>query len=753
MHSRAEKNIERLEEGLRKNLSLDFFDDDEIAAVFRDIGFLGPQLRQKALALCFTLSGASSSLVPNTLKRLEKASLILSVQDMERWMSSAFDLLDSRGADPFLKFIGTTDEASLRAFRSPEGLRLQDLSITLETYLRGISGTDLKVAEDKEPYTDTVIIFLPPALNLFGEPEKDFLIYKLMAAYKWAQISQGTLTPHEQTLNKFFSAAKSARPDIDDLFRLFPEKELAIAIYNVIEAFRLDTFLRRELPGLMNRADIVLSALFRERPSIDLLPEKSAFVEGLYHFFLGGSVKGVVSEALKKAVAGMEGIRQAHSSDESIRLLMELYDVAIGFNGDYRPVNPPLIPGTIKPESISRRLKAERDAKKKQLEGIISGLINASDDVRPARAPSAEMRFRERLPKPESDYLIIKGRIIELDNEIRELLEEMSEIPGGILVKGSDIGAARRCISLKEALLEEDSGALLQQHGGIKYDEWDYRRGGYKKRWCSLYEKDIHPGHEPFVESTLLRYGGYVTVLRKKFELLKREPKILRRQREGDEIDIDAAVEALTDIQAGLSPNENFFTRLDRYERNIAVLFLLDMSGSTKGWVSEAEKESLVLLCEALEALGDRYAVYGFSGMTRTRCDYYTIKSFGDGYSDIIKKRIAGISPRDYTRMGPPLRHSIRILNGIEARTKLLITLSDGKPEDWDAYKGEFGIEDTRKALLEAKEQGIHSFCITIDRQASSYLSRMYGEAKYIIINDVRELPHRITEIYRMLTA
>ncbi len=433
---------------------------------------------------------------------------------------------------------------------------------------------------------------------------------------------------------------------------------------------------------------------------------------------------------------------------------MDLYDVVNGFNGDYRPVDPPLLLGTIKPESISRRLKAERDAKKKQLEGIISGLINASEDAGSTRVPSSETRFRERLPKPESDYLIIKGRIIELDNEIRELLEEMSEIPGGILVKGSDIGAARHCISLKEALLEEDSGALLQQqHGGIKYDEWDYRRGGYKKRWCSLYEKDIHPGHEPFVESTLLRYGGYVTVLRKKFELLKREPKILRRQMEGDEIDIDATVEALTDIRAGLSPNENFFIRLDRYERNIAVLFLIDMSGSTKGWVNEAEKESLVLLCEALEALGDRYAVYGFSGMTRTRCDYYTIKSFGDRYSDVIRKRIAGISPRDYTRMGPPLRHSIHILNGIEARTKLLITLSDGKPEDWDAYKGDVGIEDTRKALLEAREQGIHSFCITIDKQASSYLPRMYGEAKYIIINDVRQLPHRITEIYRMLTA
>ena len=177
------------------------------------------------------------------------------------------------------------------------------------------------------------------------------------------------------------------------------------------------------------------------------------------------------------------------------------------------------------------------------------------------------------------------------------------------------------------------------------------------------------------------------------------------------------------------------------------------MSGSTKGWVNEAEKESLVLMCEALEALGDRYAIYGFSGVTRTKCDFYTIKEFKEPYLDAVKKRIAGISPQDYTRMGPPLRHSVQILNSIEARTKLLITLSDGKPEDWDAYKGDYGIEDTRKALLEAKEQGINSFCITIDKEARSYLPHMYGDAKYIVIDDVRKLPNRITEIYRRLTG
>jgi nitric oxide reductase NorD protein len=244
-----------------------------------------------------------------------------------------------------------------------------------------------------------------------------------------------------------------------------------------------------------------------------------------------------------------------------------------------------------------------------------------------------------------------------------------------------------------------------------------------------------------------------VNVLRKKFELLKREPKIQRRQKDGDDIDLDAVIEAFADVRAGISPTEGLFTRQDRSERNIAVLFLIDMSGSTKGWVNEAEKESLVLMAEALEALGDRYAVYGFSGMTRNRCDLYRVKGFDEPYAESVKRRIAGIEPKDYTRMGPFIRHATKILRSIDARTRLLITLSDGKPEDWDAYKGDYGIEDTRKALIEARDQGIHPFCVTIDKEAQSYLPHMYGEAGYIFIDDVRKLPNRITEIYRRLTT
>jgi nitric oxide reductase NorD protein len=192
---------------------------------------------------------------------------------------------------------------------------------------------------------------------------------------------------------------------------------------------------------------------------------------------------------------------------------------------------------------------------------------------------------------------------------------------------------------------------------------------------------------------------------------------------------------------------------MHRAERNIAVAFMVDMSGSTRGWINDAERESLILLCEALESLGDRYAIYGFSGMTRKRCELYKVKAFDEPYGAEVQARISGIRPQDYTRMGFAIRHLTKVLRETEARTRILITLSDGKPDDYSDYRGEYGIEDTRRALLEARRDGIHPYCITIDEQARDYLPHMYGPAAYTLVDEVRQLPLKVSDIYRRLTT
>ncbi len=449
--------------------------------------------------------------------------------------------------------------------------------------------------------------------------------------------------------------------------------------------------------------------------------------------------------------------RRHESAAEGALALFELYRLVEGScPGLYMPIDTSYI-GVIRPDEVRHEQQKKALALRRRFEETVEEILDMPDFGPGAPAPAGRKRAIPFRPaEPGKTYLFIRGRLIELGPE---LLKELSAgergenpFPGGVLVDGAAAGG--RAVYRLSDLAEEDGNEQAAGQRGVKYDEWDYRRGGYRRNWCTLYEHDIDEGHEPFAEQTLKRYGGYVTALRNRFELFRQEPKLLRRQKDGDDIDIDAMVEALADTRAGMPPSEeDLFIRYERKERDIAALFLLDMSGSTKGWVNQAEKEALVLMCEALSALGDNYAIYGFSGMTRGRCDFYRIKGFDENYGPDVKKRISGIEPKDYTRMGPALRHSASILRRIEARTRLLIVLSDGKPEDYDAYKGEYGIEDTRRALIEAKEKGFHPFCITIDREARSYLPHMYGAANYIAIDDVKKLPDKIPEIYRRLTA
>ncbi|MBL8492146.1 MAG: VWA domain-containing protein, partial [Rhodocyclaceae bacterium] len=296
--------------------------------------------------------------------------------------------------------------------------------------------------------------------------------------------------------------------------------------------------------------------------------------------------------------------------------------------------------------------------------------------------------------------------------------------------------------------------ATLETRADALYDEWDFRRRAYRRQWCHLYLHDVAPGDPGFVGEVRRRHLPLIRQLRRRFEALRGEDRVLRRQPDGDELDLDALVAAIGDRRGGAGSGERLFCRRQRNERSLAAAFLVDMSGSTKGWVNEAEREALVMLCEALEMLGDRYAIWGFSGWTRTRCDLYRIKDFDQAYDDAARARIASVEAKDYTRMGPPIRHLTRLLAAQPVRHRLLVSISDGRPDDFgDEYRGSYGVEDTRQALLEARQAGVRAYCVTIDRHGADYLKRMYGPAAYTVLDDVRKLPLKVADIYRKLTS
>ena len=337
-----------------------------------------------------------------------------------------------------------------------------------------------------------------------------------------------------------------------------------------------------------------------------------------------------------------------------------------------------------------------------------------------------------------------------LSDTIGAIIKDLGYLPDDYLKPNSN---GRYVDQLSNQTLNENEKDSEQKSKTFFYDEWDCTSQTYKKFFCQLNEVDIVEGDDGFIQNTLEKYRANLKSIKKTFEAIIAENSIQKKQVDGDHLDYNAIIDTIPDLLMGNEISEHLYSRYQTKERNIAVMFMVDMSGSTLGWVNDAERESLVLLCEALTLLGDRYAIYGFSGRTNKKCEVYRIKEFDEPYDRHVKSRISGIRPKAYTRMGVAIRHLGRKLQNTNAKTKLLVTLSDGRPEDYGGYKGTYGIEDTRKALLELKQLGINPFCVTIDNEAQEYLPRMYGKINYTVIDDVKKLPYKVADIYRKLTC
>ena len=304
--------------------------------------------------------------------------------------------------------------------------------------------------------------------------------------------------------------------------------------------------------------------------------------------------------------------------------------------------------------------------------------------------------------------------------------------------------------------IEEDLGEQT-----FFYDEWDHKIEDYRPAWCTLRESRATRVHEAFVAATFYEHGGVVSQIRRNFQLMRPERlRKMRYQTDGDDLDIEGIVEYVVDRRTRVSPTERVYIKRDKKDRDVATAFLVDMSSSTdrkidgRKRIIDIEKESLLLMCEALEAIRDEYAIYGFSGSGREDCQFYTVKEFGERYDDRVKGRIGGIYGRQKTRMGPALRHATKRLMAVDAHVKLLILLTDGKPYDSDTYQDNtYAQEDTKMALREARREKIHLFCVTVDQEGADYLPHMYSDANFVVVDDVRTLPQKLPQLYRRLTS
>ena len=643
--------------------------------------------------------------------RAPEAFRLLDPAAIEQWIIRAMDVYDKQGLYPGCSALAQLQSFAVEAAEAAHSVALEEIQHVLELFVHGLAGRRLKFEAGKETGTDTATLFLPARQGRFSEHHDNFLLYKAMAAYLWAQVWHAT-----------FRAPEGA-PPLTAVLATFPDPDRAQRLFHALETVRLNACIARELPGL-----------YRDMLAIQRLA-------GEVHY---PSAWTTALQRLSQPLATVLDSRQ---------LLATLYDGEIPAPFCYQGV----LLAERAQQVMQERLAQEKDLLRQALTHL--GQESPADKTDTQGAAREPKRFNlEQIPDPDRPghfifTLSLDGQPIQPPADVRALMDsivqDLGQVPEDYLVAAS-AGGYRQAAEEKRP--EDVWKGTYHEEGAFLYNEWDHRRQHYRKHWCVLREIDVHPDDEPFVARTLNKYRDVLAQLRKTFEALRGENRLLKKQINGDDIDFDALVEARADMKSGMEMSERLFTKLHKIERNIAVMFMIDMSGSTKGWINDAERESLVLLCEALEILGDRYAIYGFSGMTRKRCELYRIKRFDEPYGDDVRRRIAGIRPQDYTRMGVTIRHLTKLLNDVEARTKLLITLSDGKPDDYDGYRGEYGIEDTRMSLIEAKRAGIHPFCVTIDETARDYLPHMYGAVNWTLVDDVRKLPLKVSDIYRRLT-
>jgi len=328
-----------------------------------------------------------------------------------------------------------------------------------------------------------------------------------------------------------------------------------------------------------------------------------------------------------------------------------------------------------------------------------------------------------------------------------------------------------------------------RQDSYYAYDEWDYVLNDYRRSWCRLREIPMTGDEGDFFENTLVRYADMLPGVRRNFQRIRPASyRMVRGLEDGEEIDIDRTIEARVARLMGETPDGRFYKARKKEARDVATLFLLDMSASTdepvhreprkhtdnddtddwmKAWerrpqtanrprrIIDVNKEALVIMAQALEEIGDAYAIMGFSGHGRDNVEFYVIKEFDQELTDEVKARVGAVEPKRSTRMGAAIRHVREKFKDVSSRAKHMILLSDGFPQDFDyghdRRSNAYGIQDTMVALKELELAGVLPFCITVDKTGHDYLRQMCQSSRYLVIEDIASLPRQLPKIYEQV--
>lgn len=525
-----------------------------------------------------------------------------------------------------------------------------------------------------------------------------------------------------------------------------PLAGLSHELYLLSEAGAAERTLARTLPGLSEDLRRARAAALAARPPLELLEPPEKIVETLYRELLADPATGPPAAAdpetsLRWACARANEL-ETGSEGRYRGLLRDLW------LGQLLP--PPAAPGRLELESgtdhpapkaarLPRRPQARQAGEDEDDQEPGMWMLQMDDPHEHVEDPMGMQRPLDRGAGDDSE-----GAADSLSELEEARLVATPERAAEVFVSDSPPDALAYA---------EDSGPRL----GIRYPEWDYRIQAYRPAGATVWVRRPALGDPAWAAGVMARRRRQFEEVKRRFEGLRPRRMTFHRQRDGEEVDLDAYVDGLADLRAGQPFPEDLYSTTRPARRDVAILLLIDISGSTDAWVGESlriidvEKEALLLCCQALDGLGDPYSIQAFSGEGPHGVMVWPVKDFSERDAGGVSRRIAALEPQSHTRAGAAMRHATASLAARCEQHRLLLLLSDGKPNDVDQYEGHYGIEDMRQAVTESRAAGVHCFCLTVDRDAPSYLSRIFGPRQHAVLRHPRELPTALVEVLRLL--
>lgn len=533
----------------------------------------------------------------------------------------------------------------------------------------------------------------------------------------------------------------------------YPHGESAIlqACYHLLEARAADHALALLLPGMASALSQFRQETLAARPSMRALAPPLHSLEQALRAALAdtGGVRGSPAQVLTTAHQLAATLLPATGQVQGRLLFLDCW------LGEFKPAG--LAIGQTHAwggEPAGAPPRSARLARRPQARG------GDDDDEEQAAGP---MMVQTAQPHEQVEDALGQQRPTDRDSDTaaEEFADALSELPEARLV--SSPGAAREVLLSDDPPDAQAVPPRLSQPGAggaaYSYPEWDWTTRTYRDPGAVVKVLTAAPGEQATVEAILRRHAVMLREVRRQFELLRAQRARLRQQLDGDTIDLQCWIDNQALLRAGGNLEQRLYETERRGRRDLAVTLLVDISGSTDSWVAgqcrviDVEREALLMVCHALQGLGEPFSVLGFSGEGPGGVVVRAIKRFGESYGEAVALRIAGLEPENFTRAGAAVRHASADLMTQAAQHKLLILISDGKPNDVDQYDGRYGVEDLRQAVIEARLQGISPFCLTIDRQAATYLPAVFGEHGYALLQRAELLPAVLLGWLRKLVA